>query len=66
MPNGLIKNVKRKINFMRVGLSNVDTVLADPSNGHTSKSFGSGTDKQWTMLRFSTLLKLLNHTNVRF
>ena len=64
MKDGHIKSVRHNIDFMRIGLSNIDTTIVDPKNMKTSYGFG-GTNKKWAMYKFSTLLNMLNHTNVR-
>jgi hypothetical protein len=61
MANGYIKP---RINFMRVGLANIDTYIPDPLHKDIGAAIGAyGRNKAWTMHRFSTLLKMLNHTN---
>lgn len=66
MAEGYIKNVRPRIDFMRAGLSNIDTTIPDPINKDTSFAFGgaAGKNKAWQLLRFSTLLKMLNQTDV--
>ena len=66
MADGYIRNVRPRIDFMRVGLSNIDTNIPDPIHRDTSSAFGgaAGKSRAWTMIRFSTLLKMLNQTNV--
>jgi hypothetical protein len=65
MGDGYIKNVKPRIDFMRLGLSNIDTNIPDPIHRDTSAAFGGavGKNRAWTMVRFSTLIKMLNQTD---
>ena len=69
MPDGLQQHVggRANISFLRVGLSNADTSIPDPSRARTSADTtgAEGRSAPWPMRRFSTLLRELNHTGVR-
>lgn len=59
MNPGITPNIRPNITFMRVGVGNIDTVIPAP-DVESSKSDG----ETWTINRLSTIIKILNHTNV--
>ena len=66
MKKGLTKDIRPNIDFMRVGLSNVDRMISNPTSSKTSESSSKdGKNEPWQLYRFSTILKMLNHTTVR-
>ena len=57
---GILVKLRPNIEFMRVGISNVDTTIPAPEDNNLDMS-----PKTWTLKRLSTLIKMLNHTKVR-
>lgn len=64
MPLGVTENVKPNITFMRVGVSNVDTFIVDPMPPEVANF--KTVNAKWTLYTLQTIIKILNHTNVRF
>jgi FkbM family methyltransferase len=61
---GYIQNVRPRIDFYRVGLSNNDVNIPKPITKETlSLALSNLQNNGWTMARYSTLVKMLNHTN---
>ena len=56
---GILVNIGPNIEFMRVGISNVDTTIPAPEDNNLES-----TPKTWTLKRLSTLIKILNHSKV--